>query len=623
MSQDSSPHVRADATGAGRLPSRHLAANPLFAGVSAAALEVLDKDASWVLVGGGSTLFAQGDEPDALYVLVRGTVHVLVDDAEGGVRSVDYLEAGALVGELGVLLDEPRSASVRAVRDAELVKVRRDTFMHLLATEPALGAAVSRLLGQRLKRTTRQPRMHPRVRTVALLPVDGRAIPAEFVQSLLDALGGAGAAPAHVSSARIEREGGEGLSAVNRGDAGDIRVIELCEALEREHSPVVYECEPVQGAWTARCLRQADLVLLVADATASPEPGALERQASEGRPAGSIELVLLHGSNPTPAGTAEWLRRRASVGHHHVHGGGEASYARLARFVTGTAGGLVLSGGGARGFAHIGVIKALREASMPIDVIGGSSMGAIIAAQHAAGFDVDAMIELNRRSFSGSDVSDLTAPAVALRRARSTVRRLKAMFGDRLIEDLPLRYFCITSDLTHARVRVHDSGPLWLWTRASCSIPGLAPPVPCDGSLLVDGGLLNNLPADVMRQRCSGAVVAVNVTPTVDLTTDLPLTAEMSGWPHLWRLMFPDKARAPFPNIAQILSRTVFVSSVRDAQAQARHSDLLIEPSLDGIGMGDFDAIDRIVDAGYREAAASLAAWPPRGGIRPTGTQGS
>jgi predicted acylesterase/phospholipase RssA len=273
----------------------------------------------------------------------------------------------------------------------------------------------------------------------------------------------------------------------------------------------------------------------------------------------------------------------------------------------GTAGGLVLSGGGARAFAHIGVIKALGEAGMPIDVVGGSSMGAIIAGQHAAGLDVDAMVELNRRAFSGSDLSDLTVPTVALRRARSTVRRLASMFGDRQIEDLPLRYFCVTSDLTHARVRVHDRGPLWLWTRASCAIPGLVPPIPSEGSLLVDGGLLNNLPADVMRQRCSGTVIAVNVTPTVDLAVDMPLVTEMSGWPQLWPMLFAG-AEPRFPNIAEILSRTVFVGSVRDAQAQARHSDVYLEPALEGIGMGDFAAIDRIVDAGYRAATAAVQA---------------
>lgn len=599
-----------------------LAANPLFSGVSAAALEALDTDAHWVLLAGGAALFEQGDEPDALYVLVRGTLHVVVRDAAGESHSVEYLGAGALVGELGVLLGEPRSATLRAVRDAELLRVPREAFMGLLQTEPALGAAVSRLLGQRLKRTTTRPRVRPRVGTVALQPVDGHPLPPAFVRALLDALTRGGATPSHLSSASLEREIGAGAATVDRGDPGDSRILELCDELERGHSLVLYEGEPVASAWTRRCLRQADVVLLIADAAATPAPGDLERRAADGRPPGSIELVLLHGDDAPPAGTIEWLRHRPGIGHHHVHAGRPEGLERLARSMTGTAGGLVLSGGGARGFAHIGVIKALREAGIAIDVVGGASMGAIVAAQHAAGFAVDEMIAINRRAFSGSDASDLTVPAVALRKGRSTVRRLRGMFGERQIEDLAVRYFCTSTDLTRARVVVHDRGPLWLWTRASCAIPGLVPPIPSGGSLLVDGGLLNNLPADVMRQRCSGAVMAVNVTPTVDLTIDSPLAAEMSGWPHLWRMLTGAAGPRAFPNIAQILSRTAFVGSVRDAQEQARHADLYLEPALDGIGMGDFAAIDRIVDAGYRDAVVRIAAWL-EGGSAPAASLGT
>jgi predicted acylesterase/phospholipase RssA len=382
--------------------------------------------------------------------------------------------------------------------------------------------------------------------------------------------------------------------------------------VERDHSVVLYAADPNDSAWTRRCLRQADLILIVADAADAAAPEPFEQRATDGRPSATTELVLVHEDDLSHSGTIEWLRQRSVAGHHHVHAGRRADVDRLARFVVGAAVGVAFSGGGARGFAHLGVLKALAEAAIPVDAIGGSSMGAIVAAQYAAGFDLDAMIELNGRSFAGSDLSDLTIPTVALRRGRSTVRRLSRMFGDRQIEDLPLRYFCVSSDLTRASVRVHDRGPLWLWTRASCAIPGLVPPIPFEGSLLVDGGLLNNLPADVMRQRCSGTVIGVNVTPTVDLATDAPPAAEMSGWPLLRQMIVPHTGVRPFPNIAQILSRTVFVSSVRDAEEQARHCDLYLQPPIDGIGMGDFAAIDRIVDAGYRHAQARIAEWQTR-----------
>jgi predicted acylesterase/phospholipase RssA/CRP-like cAMP-binding protein len=592
-------------------PLPFLTAIPLFAGIQPATLEALSAGTTWLSLAGGATLFEEGDPSDALFVVVRGTLHVLLNEPGGETRTVGFLSPGSLVGELGVLLAESRSATIQVVRDAELLRVPGDVFMRCLGDDAALGVAVARLLGQRLKRTTRQPRIQARVRTVALVPLGGQPLPGEFAQSLCDALSALGATPSRLSSAGIDRQLGDGVSAISRGEQGDGRILELCDALEREHSVVIYEADPSPGAWTARCLRQADLALLVGDAARPQPPDALEQTVAAGRPAGAIGLVLVRDT-PAPSATIDWLRHRSVGGHHHLRLGHRADYQRLARFVTGAANGLVLSGGGARGFAHIGVIKALHELHVPVDVVGGSSMGAIIAAQFAAGYDADAMIDLNRRAFSGSDFSDYTVPSVALRKGASTVRRLTAMFGDRQIEDLPVRFFCITSDLTNARARVHDRGPLWLWTRASCSIPGLAPPISSDGSLLVDGGLLNNLPVDVMRLRCSGAVIAVNVTPTVDLTTDAPLEAHMSGWPHLWRALRPDPMLRSFPNIAQILSRTVFVSSVRDGQEKARLSDLLLEPPLDGVGMGSFDAIDRVVESGYRHALERLAAWPLR-----------
>ena len=587
----------------------HLAAAPLFARVAPATLDALAAATTWVALAGGATLFEDGDAADALYIVVRGALHVLVREGDGE-RRVEVLGAGALAGELGVLLDEPRSAALRAVRDSELLRVPADAFLAALERDPALGVAVSRLLGQRLTKTTHQPRSRTRVRTVALVPLDDRPIEDSLVRALLEGFARTGANACHLSRTVIDRDLGPGGAATQRGEAGESRLLEVCDARERAHDIVLYVADADAGEWSQRAVRQADLVLIVARPDSQPVRGEAEQRLLGLRPPTSIELVLCHEDGRLMAPTIDWLRARTVVRHHHLRISDQSTADRVARFVTGTATGLVLSGGGARGFAHVGVLRALEQARVPVDVIGGSSMGAIVAAQYAAGFDPASMIEMNRRAFSGSDVFDLTVPTVALRKAGSTVRRLRAMFGDRQIEDLPRSFFCITSDLTHATVRVHDRGPVWLWTRASCSIPGLAPPVAFERSLLVDGGLLNNLPVDVMRRRCSGPVIAVNVTPTVDLKTDTPLTAEMSGWAHLWPLL-PGGPTPRFPNIGQILSRTVFVSSVRDGQAAAAASDLHLDPPLEGIGMSDFAAIDRIVEAGYQHALARLRDWRP------------
>jgi predicted acylesterase/phospholipase RssA len=250
-------------------------------------------------------------------------------------------------------------------------------------------------------------------------------------------------------------------------------------------------------------------------------------------------------------------------------------------------------------------------------MIGGASMGAIIAAQYAAGHDVDTIVAQTRREFAHRQERDLTLPMASLYTAAATVRKMKRLFGDANIEDLPIGYFCTSTNLTRAQSVVHDRGPVWLWTRTSCSIPGLAPPVPYAGDLLVDGGLLNNLPADVMRQRCDGVVIGVDVTSGVDLHTSFE-APHVSGWPLLWERV--TRRRRPsvlqpaqsFPSIVEILSRTALVSSIRDASRMQAHCDVYLVPPVERFGMNDFGELDALVDAGYRAADATFMQRPIR-----------
>jgi predicted acylesterase/phospholipase RssA len=380
--------------------------------------------------------------------------------------------------------------------------------------------------------------------------------------------------------------------------------------LEDRYRYVVYQADPSRPTWARRCLNQADVMLLIAHAIDHPAPGPLETtltQQDEGRT--PVELVLLHEPNAGEIrGTARWLESRRVAKHHHVRIDHADDYDRVARFLTGRAVGVVLSGGGARGFAHIGVIKAIREHGWLIDEIGGASMGAIIAAQYATGRSVAEMIALNRREFADNRDFDMTLPMAALNTAAATVRRMRRMFGDAQIEDLPVGYFCVSTNLSRARSIVHDHGPVWLWTRTSCSIPGLAPPVPYAGDLLVDGGVLNNLPADVMRERCNGLVVGVDVTPGVDLQTTVESRPHMSGWPLLWERLTPSARVTAFPTIVDILSRTALVGSMRDAARMQAHCNIYLKPRVERFRMSDFREIDALVDEGYRAAQSALTA---------------
>ena len=602
-----------------RLPSLRLAASGLFAGVDPTELERFDREGNWVRVGAGDTLFRQDDVAEDMYVVVRGSLEVLVAGRDERVRLVDVLGASDSVGEMALLTDEPRSATVRAIRDSELIRIPKEDFLRLLDEHPRTAVELSRTLVRRLRQTTIAPRVLRYARTIALVPARNEGIPGSFSHDLAESLRAAGDTVLHVSSTVVDAELGVGIAQTSSGDVANGRLIDWLHECEERFRYLIYECDAGLTPWTRRCLRQADLVLAIAQASSDPEPGLVERSLAEPAANGATppryELVLLHPPNTSrPSGTLRGLdaRRDARLSaHHHVRLGHAGDVARLARSIAGASLGLALSGGGARGFAQIGVLRALAEQGLDVDVVGGTSMGAVMAGLHALGHDAAAMTEISRRGFVGYEVaSDLTVPMVALVRGTSSMKLLQTMFGDVLIEDLWIPYFCVSSNLTRAEVVVHDRGPLWRWVRASSAIPGIAPPVPYQGDLLVDGGVLNNLPADIMRERCRGSVVAVDVSARVELRAPAGDAAEeLSGWPQLTRALNPFDKRLPFPNILRILSRTATLGSVHDQEAMRDLADLYLHPPTDAIDPLNWKGIDDIVDIGYRDAFERIAAW--------------
>jgi predicted acylesterase/phospholipase RssA len=325
-----------------------------------------------------------------------------------------------------------------------------------------------------------------------------------------------------------------------------------------------------------------------------------------------VDLVLLHeNKSRMPAGTRAWLGPRSVAMHHHLQRDSCTDVERLARLLTGRSVGLVLGGGGARGFAHIGVIRAMHEAGIPIDLVGGTSIGACIGAQYAMGLDWPAMLELNRKGFIDlNPMADYTLPIVALLNAAKFEKMFSMMFGETRLEDLWLSYYCISTNLTRGETVVHERGSVRKYVRASMSVPGMAPPVPDNGCLLVDGGVLNNLPAETMRRMCgNGYVIAVDVNPSVDLAATVDYGQSLSGWSAAWRQLNPLGPRLRLPTIQAILERTTAVSSVQQAQVASALVDLYLHAPIEGFGMFEVAALDRIADVGYRWAQSKLAQW--------------
>jgi predicted acylesterase/phospholipase RssA/CRP-like cAMP-binding protein len=584
-----------------------LASVPFFAALDETARLQLARQFEPVHVPAGEVIIAQGEIGDGLFVVVSGRLRVSVM-ARGTERILHDLARGSTVGEIALLSDRPRSATVRAVRDSDLLLLRAAAFRSLAERSPAVLAAMARLLIDRLLAVDRPPEAPPARHALAVAAAGKSAEAATMVAERLAArLSRAGPA-VRIDSGVVARHLGPGAAQRKPGDPGRAELTGWLHAVERGNHYVVYQADADDTAWTRLCLSQSDVVLLAAAAGDDASPGPAEARALA-TDSLRCELVLVEPGKPS--GTAKWLRHRPVAAFHHLGGGRPQDVARLARLVTGTGCGVVLGGGGPRGFAHLGVLRAVEEAGVPIDAVGGTSVGAVMGALCALGMDHAERVERAVTAFtrSGRLVSP-TLPLVALSSGRRVDRLLAEHLGPASIEDLPLGFFCISASLTRAEEVIHESGPLWPAVRASLSLPGIFPPVYAAGDLLVDGAALDNLPVDVMRDRVgSGCVVAVDVSPDVEPLNTVPFEHGLSGWQVLKTHLNPFSTLRPVPNVADILSRSTGLSQIQQRRAALARDgiDLLLHPPAAALGALDFKGGVALIEAGYRYAADALA----------------
>lgn len=579
----------------------------------------------WLNLASGETLFCQGDPGDALYVLISGRLVVLTAGDDGREQQVGEIGRGEMIGELAVLKGDTRSATVRAVRDSELVCIAREELLALAQRHMQVMLQINDLIARRLrKQNTGLTHPESALTTLALLPCEAGVPLQDFGRQLTDALGQFGPA-IYVNQNLLENVFEPGAAQTSPEDRRNAEIVSWLNELESRYKYVVYEGEPAVSQWSRRCIRQADRILLIGRAGASPEPVAYEtallageirahttgqqdqpeRQAAEH--GSRIELVLLHNAGAATASkTAAWLAARSLREHYHVQVGNHADVSRLARRLTGHAYGLVLGGGGARGFAHVGVFQALEEAGMQVDIVAGTSMGAIVAGGIGMCMSAVEMRGIARQLSSPSKIYDPTLPVVSLFSGAKTTHALQKIYGETLIEDLWRPMFCVSTNVTRANAVIHREGPLWEAIRASMSLPGIFPPVLYRGDLLVDGGVMNNLPIDIMRQFVQGGcVVAVNVSPPEDLMKEYHYGPSISGARALLsKLNRHDSISVPL--IHECLTRIMVLHDVNRRTSKQQLADIFISPQVQQYGLLDFGAYAPIIEIGYNTAKEVL-----------------
>ncbi len=556
-------------------PSRHDNLEAALARV----FEDQNTKASWFALTGGELLFSAGDEPDSLYLVRSGRLGVFRQDDDQPPQFLGVVKPGEPVGEMALIAGRPHSASVVALRDSEILALPREVFFEAVRTQPDVMIELSRLMLHRARE--RAPGVtEPSV--FGFISVRGRPI-RPFVDRV---------------AAAVEAQG-KTCQVIDHSALSSVS--EWFSRMEDTHDFVLYVAELDEPSWANLCARQVDRLFLVGDALTAP-PSNIPIRTAHGLQQFTDLILLRDPRMRRPANTSVWLDSVNPGRWFHAIEGDAADAARIARIVTGTAIGLVLSGGGARAYAHIGAVRALHEAGVRFDFLGGSSMGAVIAAGPALGWTDDELDARIRTAFVRSDpLSDLAFPIIAMTRAGKVARLLQDAYGEIDIADMPLPFFAVSSNLTSGRIEVHRRGLLRRAMRASISIPGVMPPVVIDGQVLVDGAVIKNFPTDVMRQLNAGPIVGVDMSQMRGVDP-----ATLANPPSWWRWIVSG-AWKKGPPIVSVLMRAATITTDADMEASRAEADLLILPEPEGSDIRDWKIYEPVVEAGHAAAVEVLS----------------
>uniref|UniRef100_A0A8C0BZD2 lysophospholipase n=1 Tax=Buteo japonicus TaxID=224669 RepID=A0A8C0BZD2_9AVES len=615
----------------------------------------IDFALDWMEVEAGRAVYRQGNKSDCTYIVLNGRLRSVIRMDDGKKHLTGEYGRGDLIGVVEALTRQPRATTVHAVRDSELAKLPEGALTSIKRKFPQVVTRLIHLLGEKILGSLQQGG-HPlglhsssskwdagnpasNLSTVAIMPVSEEVPLTAFTLELKHALSAVGPALLLTSDNIKQRLGSAALDSIH-----EYRLTSWLGQQEDIHRIVLYQSDSTLTPWTQRCIRQADCILIVGLGDQEPTVGELERMLENTAVRAQKQLVLLHKEDgPLPSRTVEWLNMRSWCSAHlHLHcprrvfskrslpklvremyervfqkpPDRHSDFSRLARVLTGNAIALVLGGGGARGCSQVGVIRALIEAGIPVDMIGGTSIGAFMSALYAEERSYNQM-RIKARQWAMvmnsvfKTILDLTYPITSMFSGAAFNNSINNIFKDKQIEDLWIPYFTITTDITASAMRVHTDGSLWRYVRASMSLSGYMPPLcdPKDGHLLMDGGYINNLPADVARSMGAKVVIAIDVGSRDE--TDLTNYGDcLSGWWLLWKRWNPLAEKVKVLNMAEIQTRLAYVCCVRQLE-MVKNSDYCeyIRPPIDRYGTLDFGKFDEICEVGYQHGKTVFNVW--------------
>jgi len=579
----------------------HLKESPFFSNFDDAdLLEIYNKLERQDLAP-GDYLFKEGAPGDYLYIVFKGKL-VVTTIAKMVEKTIGYVKPGEVVGELSIFSNAPRSASVKAVYSSSVMRLHREVFKAICFKNPKILWQVATVVATRSQSNIQLIRSRKRIQSQLIViismcpPESSRQLIEEIKEQELDKL------KLQLIDYSASKPNAKASLLVNRSS--------------EDKNSILYFLQERDLAENIEVLHQADKVLIVMDEKQS-DFETLRRSYEElGKIVGQVEkeLVLLHHSykNWYPD-TEKYLKLSQFARSHHIALKSPVLIQRFLRFQSGNSIGLVLSGGGAKGWATVGVVKALYEHNIKADYVGGTSIGAIVSAIYAITDNYDQFYEMfNSKLFSPKPftLKKITWPLFSIFNGENETRGLKEICDDIKIEDLALPFFCISANVSSYGQTVWDKGYLWQACRASMSIPAVLPPVTYLNQIHLDGGIINNFPVDVMSAKLDkqGYIIGVDISASSEDVEKYDFPPNIGFWEGLKLKMSGRKTK--YINIAEIMNRLAMAGSIERTMRNNKICDFLIKPNLDKFSFSDFGKKHEMIEVGYNEAKKELQNFP-------------
>lgn len=554
-------------------------------------------------------LFQHGETPDAVYFLLHGKLEAFIITLNNQIKIVGHIEEGQIVGELAALSNETYPYTLRALRHCIVYKLLKKDFLELCYQHPSCIFEMIHPILSQSNNIIQLLSTHDRHNSIAIMPANHYIAIHDFIEKLTGMLL---KNPDIILFSDYDTE-------ENSIPTSELHTkINITEQYKKPSQQIIYLLKSTHTPLAKISFTKAEKFYLVVNALSEPfiDPVIVEHtKKSMVNTQSSLNLIIIHpNATKIPKNTELWLRQTSFNMHHHVKIDQTTHYERLIRFLQEKANGLVLGGGGTRGWGHIGVLKALRDHEHPIDFIGGTSVGAIIGGCYAmtesfedtySKFNV--IVSTSKNSISWRSV---TLPLVSVFDSKSFTKAHLEVFENHAIEDLWLPFFCVSSNLTNYTEETHQAGLLWEKIRASSSIPGLIPPMIINGDLHFDGGLLNNLPVDIMWQLIGnkGKTIGVELNSAMHDNNKYHFPPIIAFKQAITAKIGMNKDVYKFPRFIDIFFRGLLVGSSAKAKQNGQSATIFINLNLKKFSLLKFShkQAQQMMEIGYLETVAQL-----------------